>query len=290
MAAFDLGAFSDALADIAAGAEGMTAALHLEHGRTASAFHWKDGVFIAAEERIDPDEQIQLTLPNGKIAPAKLVGRDPSTGIALLKPETEGTWPVLAKAEPVRPGNIVILAGRSASNPLAVMGSVGEAGPAWRSMRGGTIDRRILLAAAVGGRFEGGPVLDARGALVGVLLFGPRFRALVIPYETVERAVTALLEKGHVSRGYLGASLHPVRDASMKGAMVMQLDEEGPAKKAGLTIGDVIVGWNGDPVSGPRELIRKLGTDSVGAEVKLWIMRGGESREMPVTIGGKPLS
>jgi len=107
--------------------------------------------------------------------------------------------------------------------------------------------------------------------------------------EAIEGTVRILETKGHVARGYLGASLHPVRDANLKGAMVMKLDDEGPAKKAGLQIGDVIVGWNGDAVSGPRELIRRLGTDSVGADVKLWIMRGGDSREMPVTIGGKPL-
>jgi S1-C subfamily serine protease len=290
MAGFDLAAFSDAIADVAAGAEGALAALHLEHGRTASAFHWRDGIFVAAEERVDPDEPLKLTLPGGNTVAAMLKGRDPSTGIALLKPETDGSWPVPAKAAPVRPGNLVVLAGRGAEGLIAVSGSVGESGPAWRSMRGGTIDRRIMVGASVGGRFEGGAVLDARGGLVGMLLFGPRFRALVIPHETIDRAVTQLLEKGHVSRGYLGASLHPVRDATLKGAMVMQLDDEGPARKAGLTIGDIIVGWNGDPVTGPRELIRKLGTDSVGADVKLWIMRGGESREVPVTIGGKPLS
>ncbi|MBX3576630.1 MAG: serine protease [Rhizobiaceae bacterium] len=290
MAAFDLGAFSDAVADIAAGAHAVTAAIHLEHGRTASAFHWGDGIFVAAEERIDPDEQTTMTLPDGQTVRAALVGRDPSTGIALLKPDGENSLAVLPKAETLRPGNLVILAGRGEDGGLAVLGTAGEVGPAWRSMRGGTIDRRITLAAAAGGRFEGGPVLDARGALVGVLLFGPRMRALVIPHETVERAVATLRDKGHVSRGYLGASLHPVRDANLKGAMVMRLDDEGPAKKAGMQIGDVIVGWNGDPVSGPRTLMRKLGTDAVGADVKLWIMRGGESREVPVTIGGRPLS
>ncbi len=290
MAAFDLGAFSDAVADIAATAQGVTAAIHLEHGRTASAFHWGDGVFVTAEERVDPDEPVTMTLANGETVRASLLGRDPSTGIALLKPEGEGTWAVLPKAGALRPGNIAVLVGRGADGELAVFGTAAEVGPAWRSMRGGTIDRRITLAASAGGRFEGGPVLDARGGLIGVLLFGPRMRALVIPHETVARAVEALRDNGHVSRGYLGAGLHPVRDANLKGAMVMRLDDEGPAKKAGMQIGDVIVGWNGDPVSGPRTLMRKLGTDSVGADVKLWIMRGGESRELPVTIGGRPLS
>ena len=106
---------------------------------------------------------------------AELVGRDPSTGVALLKPaSTAGTSRRLAKADAVRPGNLAIAIGNSQGSALAVSGSVGEVGPAWRSMRGGTIDRRINLAVGAGGRFEGGPVLDAKGALIGMLLFGPR--------------------------------------------------------------------------------------------------------------------
>ncbi len=182
----------------------------------------------------------------------------------------------LAKADAVRPGNLAIAIGNSEGSALAVSGSVGEVGPAWRSMRGGTIDRRINLAVNAGGRFEGGPVLDAKGALIGMLLFGPRRRALVMPYETIERAVATLREKGHVARGYLGAGLHPVRDRDAHGAMVMSLDDNGPAKAAGLHLGDIIVSWNGEAVHGPRDLIRKLGPDSAGAPVTLGVVRGGE--------------
>jgi S1-C subfamily serine protease len=198
--------------------------------------------------------------------------------------------PQLAQAGTVRPGNLAIAAGSSEGIALAVFGTVGEVGPAWRSMRGGTIDRRINLAVNAGGRFEGGPVLDAKGALIGMLLFGPRGRALVMPYETIERAVATLREKGHVARGYLGAGLHPVRDRDTHGAMVMSLDDNGPAKAAGLHLGDIIVSWNGEAVHGPRELIRKLGPDSAGASVTLGVVRGGETREVVVTIGEKPLN
>ena len=190
----------------------------------------------------------------------------------------------------MRPGNIAIAVGASEGSGLAVSGSVGEVGPAWRSMRGGTIDRRINLAINTGGRFEGGPVLDAKGGLIGMLLFGPRRRALVMPYETIERAVATLREKGHVARGYLGAGLHPIRNGDVQGAMVMSLDEQGPAKAAGLHVGDIVVAWNGEAVHGPRELIRKLGPDSAGAAVTLGVMSGGERRDVQVTVGEKPLS
>ncbi|MBZ9742265.1 MULTISPECIES: S1C family serine protease [unclassified Mesorhizobium] len=290
MSDFNLSAFSDAIADLAAKAAPATASFATHHHRTASAFHWGDGYFVTAEEAVEAGEEIELTLASGETVKAELVGRDPSTGVALLKPTDAATAPVLAKADAVLPGNIAIAIGSSQGSALAVSGSVGEVGPAWRSMRGGTIDRRINLAVGTGGRFEGGPVLDAKGALIGMLLFGPRGRALVMPYETIERAVATLREKGHVARGYLGAGLHPVRDRDAKGAMVMSLDDNGPAKAAGLSLGDIIVAWNGEAVHGPRELIRKLGPDSAGVSVTLGVVRGGEQRDVRLTVGEKPLS
>lgn len=290
MSAFNLSEFSDAIADIAANAAPATASLATHHHRTATAFHWRDGFFVAAEEAVEADEQIELTMPGGETVKAELVGRDPSTGIALLKPAAAIDAPVLEKAGAVYPGNLMIAVGNSDGSALAAFGTVGEVGPAWRSMRGGAIDRRINLAVNAGGRFEGGPVLDAKGGLIGMLLFGPRRRALVIPYETIERAAATLREKGHVARGYLGAGLHPIRDGDVHGAIVMSLDDNGPAKAAGLHLGDIIQSWSGETVRGPRELIRKLGPDSAGASVTLGVVRGGEPRDVAITIGEKPLS
>lgn len=296
MSDFNLSAFSDAIADIAATAAPVAASFATHHHRTATAFHWRDGYFVTAEEAVETGEEIELTLASGETVKAELVGRDPSTGVALLKPAGAVSAPSLlskeglAKAGAVRPGNLAIAVGNSDGSALAVFGTVAEVGPAWRSMRGGTIDQRINLAVGAGGRFEGGPVLDAKGALIGMLLFGPRRRALVMPYETIERAVATLREKGHVARGYLGAGLHPIRDGNAHGAMVMSLDDNGPAKAAGLSLGDIIVSWNGEAVHGPRELIRKLGPDSAGASVTLGVVRGGETRQVVLTIGEKPLS
>jgi len=290
MSSFDLAAFSDAIAGIAEKATPLTASFKTQHGRTATAFHWGGGFYVTAEEAIEPDEEQQLILASGETVSAELVGRDPSTGVALLKPGTDAPAAVLEKADPVRPGHLIVAAGRDGALPLAILGTVGEAGPSWRSLRGGVIDRRINLAVMAGGRFEGGPVLDAKGRLVGMLLFGPRRRALVIPHETIERTVAALKSKGHVSRGYLGAGLHPIRHGGVQGAMVMSLDEEGPAKAAGMVLGDIVTAWNGEPVPGPRELIRKLGPDSAGATVTLGVLRGGEARELAIVIGEKPLT
>ncbi|TIL96619.1 MAG: serine protease, partial [Mesorhizobium sp.] len=217
MSDFNLSAFSEAIADIAAAAAPATASFATDQHRTATAFHWRDGYFVAAEEAVEAGEEVELTLSSGDKVKAELVGRDPSTGTALLKPTGAPDVRPLAEAGTARPGHLAIAVGNSDGASLAAFGTVGEVGPAWRSMRGGTIDRRINLAVNAGGRFEGGPVLDAKGALIGMLLFGPRRRALVMPYETIERAVATLREKGHVARGYLGAGLHPIRTGDTQG-------------------------------------------------------------------------
>lgn len=289
MTKFDLADLSNAVAEIAGQAASLTASFSTHHGRTATAFHWDEGLYVTAEEALEPDEELQLALSSGESVKTELVGRDPSTGIALLKPSATAVATSFKKAGPVRLGDVVVATGREGASPLAVLGTVSEFGPMWRSRRGGTIDRRINLAVMAGARFEGGAVLDARGGLVGMLLFGPRGRALVIPYETIERTVATLRDKGHVLRGYLGAGLHPIREGQVQGAMVMGLDDEGPAKAAGIVLGDIVTAWDGEPVRGPRDLILRLGSDSAGTAVTLTVLRGEEKRDVVVTVGEKPL-
>ncbi|RWF15623.1 MAG: serine protease, partial [Mesorhizobium sp.] len=106
MSAFDLAAFSDAIADAAAAAAPALASFATHHHRSASAFHWRDGFFVTAEEAVEAGEEIELTLASGETAKAEMVGRDPSTGVALLKPAAAtADLPQLAQAGPVRAGN-----------------------------------------------------------------------------------------------------------------------------------------------------------------------------------------
>ena len=288
MPEFDLAGFSKAVADRAEAAAALTASISVDRHHFASAFHWRDGLYVAPEEAVDPDAEIETTLASGENVKAELLGSDAATGIAVLKPAGASSLSSFAHARGVRTGALAIVAGRNGASPIAGFGVVNEAGPAWRSMRGGLIDRRIGLSAGLDGRFEGAAALDAEGALIGMVLFGPRRRALVIPAETIDRVAPVLAEKGRLARGYLGAGLHPVRDERLSGAIVMSLDDNGPAKRAGLYIGDVITQWNGEIVRGPRDLVRRLGPDSVGAAVKLSVLRGGQTQQVDLTVGERP--
>jgi S1-C subfamily serine protease len=284
-----LAAFSREIAGLVAATAPAIAAVHA--GRhSSSAVFWRDGLFAAASETIEREEDITLTLPSGRSAPAEFVGRDPTTGVALLKPDATDGATALKIAGEIVVGNLVVVVGRGEASPVAGYSIAAEAGPAWRSMRGGLIDRRIRLSGSIDPRAEGGAAVDAEGNFIGLVLFGPYRRALVIPAETVDRAAATLAEKGHVPRGYLGAGLHPVRQADMRGAMVMSLEANGPAEAAGLTLGDIIRSWDGEPVDGVRDLIRRLGPDSVGKTVALGVVRGGEERSVSVVIGARPRS
>lgn len=282
--------FSREIASLVAATAPRIAAVHASRHSSSSAVHWRERLFVAASEAIETEEGITLTLPSGNSAAAEFVGRDPTTGIAVLKSDVPDGAPALKPAGRTEAGNLVVAVGRGDASTLAGFGIVSEAGTAWRSMRGGLIDRRIRLSASIDPRAEGGAAIDVEGGFIGLVLFGPRRRALVIPAETVDRVAATLAEKGHMPRGYLGAGLHPVRQEKARGAMVISLEAGGPAEKAGLVLGDIITSWNGETVEGVRDLIRQIGPDSVGKTVALGILRGGEARNLDVAVGARPRS
>ncbi|MCA1371829.1 serine protease [Bradyrhizobium sp. BRP14] len=282
--------FSREIAGLVAATAPGIAAVHASRHNSSSAVHWREGLFVAASEAIETEEGITLTLPSGNSAAAEFVGRDPTTGIAVLKSDVPDGAPALKPAGRTEAGNLVVAVGRGEASTLAGFGIVSEAGLAWRSMRGGLIDRRLRLSASIDPRTEGGAAIDAEGGFIGLVLFGPRRRAMVIPAETVDRVAATLAEKGHMPRGYLGAGLHPVRQEKARGAMVMSLEAGGPAEKAGLVLGDIITSWDGETVEGVRDLIRQIGPDSVGKTVALGILRGGEARNLDIVVGARPRS
>jgi S1-C subfamily serine protease len=166
---------------------------------------------------------------------------------------------------------------------------VSLAGPGWRSLRGGEIDARIELDLSLRRHAEGGLVLDAAGRALGMAVFGPRRRVLVIPAATVERVAGTLASHGRIPRGYLGLGLQPVRlDDGGVGAMVMSVDAKGPGAAAGLRQGDVIVAWDGQPVQGVQALLRRLGPGSVGSVVTLSLRRAGQPTDVQLTVGERP--
>ena len=188
-----------------------------------------------------------------------------------------------ADAASLRPGHVVMAIGNHKGTPVASFGIVAMAGGPWQSMRGGTIDSLIRVDLRLSQAAEGGALVDAHGHTVGMAVLGPRRRVLAIPTSTIDRIVDQLLAKGHVFRGYLGAGLQPLRRGRLsqdtqpsgtgRGVLVVSIDPDGPAARAGLLVGDIVTTWNAKPIDRVREIMHLLGPDSVGTTVDLPFLR-----------------
>ena len=241
------------------------------------------GCHLLAEERLRGGRQHQGHA--SRRAPRRSLsrGRDPTTDVAVLRFQPDGL-PIASIADgSLRPGHIVLAVGNYEGGPLAALGIIAIAGGPWHSARGGTIDSLIRLDLALSPAAEGGALIDAQGRVVGMAVLGPRRRALAIPGLTINRAVDQLLARGHVFRGYLGVSLQlvkrePASNGSQslgggRGVLVVGLDPDGPSARAGMLVGDIVTAWDGKPINRVREVVRLLGSESVGRTVDLSLIR-----------------
>lgn len=290
-----LESLSSALAALIQATAPSVVSVH-SHKMRSSGFVWRTGLIVTADEALADDGEIMIATSSGKTLAAKLAGRDPTTDIAVLRIDTTGLQPLAFAADASVAGHIVVSVGAREGQAVAAHGMVSHAGPAWRSMRGGEIDARIELDLRLAGASEGGVAVNPSGKVIGMTVLGPHRRALVIPAATIERVAARLDSHGRIARGYLGLGLQPVavdgdKDAVAKdmGVMVVSVDANGPGAAAGFHQGDVITGWNGDPIRHMGALLQSLGPDSVGKSVAVDLRRAGVAQQLTLVIGERPL-
>jgi S1-C subfamily serine protease len=259
------------------------------HRSLASGFFWQRGFIVTADETLAERGKIAVELHDGTVLDAAVVGRDPATDIALLRVDSAHALLADFGPETVRAGELALIVGAAESAPLTTFGMISAVGPAWQSMRGGTIAARIELDLRLRQRAQGGLALAGNGRSIGMAVRGPRGRTLIIPAATIERIAGQLAEHGRAAIAYLGVALKdvPLRDGG-SGSMVMTLDHDGPAAQGGLHQGDIIVSWQGTQMAGTAELLHALRAAPVGSTVMLGLQRGGVALELCVTIGDKP--
>ncbi|OLE45056.1 MAG: LuxR family transcriptional regulator, partial [Cyanobacteria bacterium 13_1_40CM_2_61_4] len=198
--------------DLAGAVERAARAVVAVHARprlASTGVHWRPGVVVTADHTVRTDDDLRVTRPDGRTVPATLAGRDPATDLAVLR-VADLAGPPAERGDParLRVGHVVLAVGHG---PRASWGVVSTLGEAWRTWRGGEIDRLIRLDLTLYPGFSGGPLVDARGDVVGLVTSGlARQLELAVPASTVERVVEALLATGRVARGYLGIGLQPV--------------------------------------------------------------------------------
>jgi S1-C subfamily serine protease len=281
--------------DVSIALEGMVRVLApslvsiISHRTQSSGFVWRAGLIVTSDEGLAEEGEVRVILPGGESTVAHPVGRDPSTAIALLKVEQPGLQPVAIAATIPSPGALVLAMGAEGGAPTAALGLVSVSRGPWQSMRGGEIDARVELDARLRSTAEGGLAINAVGQAFGMTVFGPRRRVLVIPSVTIGRVAARLETHGRIPRGYLGLGLQPVTiEDGGSGVMVMSVDPKGPGAAANIHQGDVLVSYDGKPISKLQSLLRSLGPDSVGKVLTIELRRGGQSHQTKLQIGERP--
>lgn len=286
---------SQALADRARLARPLVAAIAVPGHRMRSGTLWRKDVVVASEQRFPDAGEANVTLADGSTFTAHVAGRDSGTNVVALQLDGTPDPAPLSASEP-QPGGLALALGADDGGISVRLGVIHSVGPSWHSRAGGRIDRRITLDIGVTPREEGGPVLDPGGGLLGISTLGPRGRVLVIPAATVEAVLDPLLSKGRVERGWLGIALQPVLvpealqagAGQLQGLMVMSVSKDGPAARANLYAGDILMKIAGETVMSPSAVAQYLGPDSVGKQVELHLIRAEKPLSIAVTVGIRP--
>jgi S1-C subfamily serine protease len=290
---------SDALAATVKAAGSSVVRVEARRRLPASGIVWSsDGVIVTAYHVVERDENINVGLPDGQSVPATLVGRDPTTDLAVLRaqaPTASGAVPpTWADPGNLHVGHLVLALGRPGRTAQATLGIVSALGESWRTPAGGRIDRYLQTDVVMYPGFSGGPLVDAAGQVLGLntsaLLRGV---SLTVPTPTLSEVVQTLLTHGRVRRGYLGVGAQPVRLPAGLGQqlgqetalLLVSVEPGSPADQGGLLLGDTIVAFDEQPIRHMDDLLALLSSDRVGETMPVRIVRGGQLQELKVVVG-----
>lgn len=270
----------------------------------ATGLLWSDdGIVITAHHALRHDEPLRVAL-HGEPEPrtAQLLGRDPSTDLAVLRvelaadhepPEPRPAAPVWRDSSSVRVGELGLALARPGRTVRAGLGLVSVVGEGVRTPGGRSLAPYVELDRVLPHGFSVAPLFDAQGRVLGLATAGlAPDTTVLLTADTVRASVEAIVAHGRVPQAYLGVGVAPARlPAELRDALgqgralaVVSLAEGGPAAHAGLLVGDVILAIGGTPVRSPAGLRAQLG-DRVGQPVPLRLLRGGNVTDLEITAG-----
>lgn len=282
---------SDAMAGAVESAGASVVRVAARRRMSATGVVWSaDGVIVTAHHVVESDDRIRVGLPNGEIANATLIGRDPNTDIAVLRVETAGLiTPTWAETSAVKVGHLVLAVGRPEGDLQATLGVVS-------ALSHNEAENKYFAQTDVVmyPGFSGGPLVNASGEIIGLNSSGlMRGVSLTMQTTTVRYVVDSLLKHGRMRRGYLGVGIQPARLPAAvaesleqsTGALVVSVESSSPAEKAGIFLGDTIVSVGSHRVPDMEGLLAALGSLSIGSSAAVKIVRGGQVQEITVVIG-----
>ena len=261
---------------------------------SGSGVVWRSGVVVTNASVLWRASSLSLVLPDGEQVQGEVRGLDGATDLAAVT-FAGGAIPVAERASAASPrvGDFVFAVGRDTSGlTQASFGHVGSVGGEWRTWRGGRVDSLIRLDGGLYPGFAGAPLADAAGQVIGVASNAHyRHHGVALPVATVDRVLDQLLAHGHVQQGYLGIAVQSVHaeldGTAVDGLLISSVADGGPASRAGLQVGDVIVKVGGQPAASLNALHSLL---QVGAQLRVLVSRGGTGHEVSVEVAQRPTS
>jgi S1-C subfamily serine protease len=263
----------------------------------AAGVVWNPGMVVTTVSAIGHAHEVHVIQPDGETATGRVRGTDPATDLAVIGLENEGLRAAVRRVDSaVRVGDFAFAAGREASGMLhASFGRVGATGGAWRTWRGGAVDRLVRLDGGLYPGLAGAPVADAYGQVIGVASPAlSRHHGMVLPVTTVDRISDTLWKHGRVTHGFLGIVAQPVAvpagiranapDLPETGLLVTEVADDAPAARAGVMVGDILLALDGHPIRNIESLREVLGAEKIGKQMRLQLLRGGQTMEMTVDV------
>lgn len=290
--------FSNQLADAVASAAPSVVQVQGRR-RAASGVVYSPGVVVTTTGAIGREDGLRVRGGDGDAIDAELTAWDPATGLALLKAAALAAPPIKVASEMPRIGHFAVALARSWSNSLtASTGIVSVVGGPLRTGRRRSIEQVIRTDARMHDGFAGGAFIDTTGALLGITTASAiRGLSVVIPAAIAWKAAQELLEHGQMKRGYIGIAGQPVRlpegqraEGREEALLVCGVVDGGPAAKAGVLVGDVMLALDGQPIASPDDLLDRLAGTRIGNTAKVRVLRGGAPHELAVTIGQRSAS
>jgi S1-C subfamily serine protease len=273
------------------------------HGRRhpSSGILLNNDTVVTANHALRRDDDITVILAPERKTAARLIGRDPSTDLALLHLQEPASTPApqWGDASKLRVGNLVMALGRTwRGNIVASSGIVsGLMGP-WRTWRGGELDQFIRPDLTLYAGFSGGPLVSPEGEILGVNTAGLHRSGITIPAATVLRVSAELQQKGRIERPYLGLAMQtvPLPESlrsklnlkASEGLLVLHVEPGSPAEKGGVLLGDVLIEIDGSAVADTDAVQAFLRTRKIGQSLGLNLVRGGATLKLSLTLAAKP--